>query len=278
MTSKNWSKFESEGEFNLETAIDQWQSTKIDPYLVWAFATNFAHLSLPENNNLVPIVIELDPASEYGNAASFASASLNLAFIDIPEIYHISSAPYNDIKFLTAVVQLSEFLAALNTGNGVMAAIHRFQIGLPVKTHVRPKQYQLSRQFKMVDNDTYILYKQGRVEQVSKPVVGIIDDGIGFLNKQFCDSHGLSRIRYFWNQNEKPTSMHLLSSSSVSTTVEYFAYGFELNHTEIDAVSNQLALGNQASNEANWYRSIDYDSVSRQASHGTGTSYLCEGT
>jgi len=269
MTSKYWSKFESEGEFNLETAIGQWHSTKIDPYLVWAFATNFAHLSFPEDSNSVPIILELNPSSEFGNAASFASASSGLGFVDIPEIYHDDSSLYNDIKFLTAVVDLGQFLTALNSGNEVLASIYRFQIGLPVKTHQAPVSAMAMRSIKMGDSAATMSYQKDNVETVRKPVVGIIDDGIGFLNKQFCDSNDLSRIRYFWNQNEKPDSLDSVLSSSITSSVEYFAYGYELNHTEIDAISNQLAAGNQASNEASWYRSINYDSVSRHASHGT---------
>ena len=269
MAHRNWNKFESEGEFNLETAISHWHSTKIDPYLVWAFATNFAHLSLPDDNNLVPIIIELNPESDCGNAPSFASACAGLGFIDIPKIYNNILWPYDDIKYLTAVVHLSEFLTALNDGNTVLQSIHRFQIGLPVKTHIEPNLFMSIRQFNIHDRDSHKLSQQKTIERVDKPVVGIIDDGIGFLNEAFCDSNGLSRVRYFWNQNEDPSVPQSLTNSAMQIPVEYFEYGYELNHTEIDAIRQKLDTNNQASSEAVCYRSINYHSVSEHASHGT---------
>jgi len=299
MSNKNWGKFTSGGGLNFEIATTGWNSVRIDPYLVWACATEFTHFVRTEEKNKkdwVPIVIELDRNSDLGTASNFSKACLDsdFQFIQIPNIYYIETKPYKDITFLTALVKLDEFLAALDNKDPILSTISRFQMGLSVKTELETYRREEKRsergnpKYNIGDNDQ-TEFLESTSSQTKKrpivgsiPIVGIIDDGVGFLNTNFNDSNGRTRIRYFWNQNGDESTPQSIApipkhNEPEHYSVENLGYGYELIHTDIDGIRQRFTEKNLANAENSSYGSLSYSSVARHASHGTHMLDLAAG-
>jgi len=279
MPTRQWTKFSSTDDFDFEHAVEHWNSAQIDPYLVWGFATEFVHYEDVSNED-IPVLIELHRTGEFNTAAKFSDACLEFEFIEIPKIYHDSKGMFDGIRHLTAMVDLNELLAAINDPeNSVMQSIKRFQIGLSVKTKFDRKGDSLYTDgttilAQLSSNDSSEVDRR----KVYKPVVGVIDDGFGIFNTNFNDSTGRSRIRYFWNQNGDTSISQKITASSNPVSVDQFEYGYELNHTEIDAIRAKFGDVNLPAAESSAYKTMNYASVAGEASHGTHVLDCAAGT
>jgi len=130
MQTAKWSRFVNNSVFNFEIATQHWNSTRVDPYLVWANITDYSYLNVSRINRKLPIAIELDKDGKYNNTAQFSKACISLSFIQIADVYQSDQPPYTHARYLTALVHERDFIEALNEGHDVLNSISRFQLGL----------------------------------------------------------------------------------------------------------------------------------------------------
>lgn len=274
MKNGYWRQFKSNGEFDLGHSIANWLNTRIDPYLVWGYSTGFSYFDSENNAERLPIIIELMPGTKYSTSSTFSAACLKLDFIDVPDIYLINEWPYKDLQYLTAVVKRKQFIEALNSGHSVLNSINRFQMGLSVKTDIGGEG---DVTFSIADGDYNFYVNESNSKLNYQPIVGIIDDGIGFLNSRFLNTEGKTRIRFFWNQNEGECSPQKLTNTTERYGVEKFNYGYEMTDTVINSVITKLPEVSRPVAESRAYKLLGYESVYSEYTHGTHILDLAAG-
>jgi hypothetical protein len=207
---------------------------RVDPYMVWADATNFADLAGGEDAvKWVPVIIEL----KQGTVKKFAELLLSEPWIRVSSLYRSPCEGLEDTTFCTAVVA-AEFFAQL--GNAPLQDyIERFEIGYPVITPSEP------------GDEAEVSASSG-----GPVVIGIIDDGLAFAHRRFRKRDGSARVEFFWTQDG--------SSAGVPGP----GYGKEFSKSQIDVWLEKASPGGML-DEDRVYQIAEYRGVTQRAAHGT---------
>ncbi len=189
-----WLEFKSTEGFDLFEVL-QWKGVGVDPYMVWAFSTDFQFLKQEGSKEQLPVLIEL---KEEFNAADVDKADLVrrlLANSDyIPFFEWMPRTQY-----IVARVPRSDFISRLSQEEFAQC-IERFEIGLSAQVNDRIQVLSQELTSFRIDGDTDHSYSIDP-DTESPPIVGLIDDGVAFLNQRFQTRSGTTRIQYFWDQN-----------------------------------------------------------------------------
>ena len=226
---------------------------RLDPYIVWAAATQFVDLGGPPAGYL-PIVIE---AKAGVSARDIAQIAQGKNWIWMSALYGNPPTALKDTRYCTAFVTAA-FLDHLNVE--LSGKIERFTLSMPViageplRTDViaTPGQPQLA----IAPYDPTL----------GKVVVGVCDDGIAFGHQRFyTDATGqISRVRCFWNQDDPVNSAPGLG------------YGREILQVEMKQLM-QDARHDGAIDEDALYREAGATALARYWAHGTATMDLAAG-
>jgi hypothetical protein len=219
-------------------------AARVDPYLDWALATDFAYLG-GETIEWYPVLLDLETT-----AADFAS---KISLIDgqngirVPSIYR---RPARDIdktalSFCMALVSRQELVTVFADPRKLhKRGIKRFELGVPLVPPFAP------------------IPAAPLPPLATKPsravVVAVIDDGLAFANERFRDSTGGTRLKYFWNQDDT-TGINVPPG---------FGWGREFKQSEINALLTACTRGGNV-DEDQLYRLSGQALVARRAKHGT---------
>ena len=246
MTS-SWRRFISGGWTGQPWTANAWRGARIDPYLVWADATDFADLGgIPRK--WAPVVLEVQDTS----AARFARAMRSKPWIRVSPFYRHPPKGLEETTFCTATVT-REFFAELKT-LPLARLVDRFELGLAVRSSVDPFTHGTARADGAIAPGNV-----GPHPERNRPpaVMGIIDDGLAFAHGRFRERDGRStRIEYFCDQGYGALD---------STRPDY---GRELTKKDIDGYMRAATHGSMVDEDA-VYRMAGYLEVREQLEHGT---------
>lgn len=239
----------------------------IDPYLVWAEATDYVDLGgRPETKQYtgpdgtlitpepmwVPVIIELAKThKEFVHLVKQKQEGWK-RWMRVSPLYLDPAPNYlEETRYFTAMVT-REFFTELH---GQLADyIARFELGLPMKPLGDDARVQgaappgLNRSYACTDCDG--------------PVIGIIDDGLAFAHQRFQRTDGTSRIDYFWNQG------HFVPPASLMESRDRPGYGWEFTNADIDLHMSECRRRGLV-DEDEVYRRAKYWEVARSWAHGT---------
>ena len=234
----------------------------VDPYLVWAEATDYVDLggrpepkgvdltADPERKMRVPVIIELerDPKEFIGllqGHPGWEWIRVSPLYLDPPE--HLKGA-----RFFTAIVA-REFFTELVHGE-LKPLIKRFELGLPMKPFGAAEARAHAR---LSGKKTGHL---DRSSGASAAVIGIIDDGLAFAHQRFLRADGSTRIDYFWNQGYPVPSGSLMADRP--------GYGWEFTNASMEDLMRSARRGGLVDEDL-VYREAAYGEVARHWAHGT---------
>ena len=235
-------------------------AARIDPYLVWADATQFVDLGHPPAPaHRVRVMIELvdqHPPQGAENAQQFARMVETQdwgGWLQVSPLYLNPPAELVQTRFLTAVVKKRFFAELDGLLKGIVA---RVQLGLPVVPDdaVVPVP-EVSHPF---DPDRPLAPLAGVDERCHPVFMGVIDDGLAFAHQRFREvdtDEPSTRIECFWDQGPPgiPTDA---------------VYGREFLKRDIDRLMKQCLHGGLVDEDA-LYREAEYMSVRHRWAHGT---------
>lgn len=191
------------------------EKSAIDPYLIWAMATDFRDYGKVKENEWVSFIIECKDAETVRSFATKLKQSIsdgNPIWCKIPDLYLINSSLFEKVKICTVQVLRSKILQ-------LQKEVKRFELGMPVNPNAVGNNFETS-----INN----LYTPVENELV----VGIIDDFVGFAHNTFADtssaSKTASRVARVWSQSLKSPSAKYWKKSIASTS-----YGFELDFSKM---------------------------------------------
>ena len=241
----------------------------IGPYLHWACETGF-HYYKTNHNKAEPearLLIELSDKGALGGCAALRLSKLDC--VHISAVYTAPALHLRDAHFLTASVQLRRFIKQLQKSSELQALIRGMELSMLISPESEdPKADRSSKSTlwpNAFDNDRYnalCAIEEGTKHTV---IVGIADDGIGFLNPRFSRKYkdGLqSRFIAYWDQNSQATE----SGAAAST-----GYGQSFQHDCINTLLNDAHLTESSYRKEKQYRLL------RGQSHGTGVLDLAAG-
>lgn len=194
----SWKNFEETEHFNLQDAISNWGEVKFDPYMVWAFSTDFSYLQLErtESDVRLPVLIEFSRTLKSSVEEDVSEFESILGDTDFLKFFY----KMPETRFATAEVSCKKFFQLLTTEAARL--VTRFDIGLTAKVD------ELDQFFGEKLYSEASIQKGGETAQLESlggrkqpPIVGIIDDGFAFLNQKFQTRSKKSRIHYLWDQN-----------------------------------------------------------------------------
>ena len=253
--------------------------TAIDPYVVWAEATNFVDLGVtPTPEMRVPVIIELDNNLTAMQFAEFVkNKDKEWPWIQTSELYLNPAPGLENTTFCTANVT-REFFAELgqNAQSELRQWIKRFELGLPMKPPSATAQgvltpaaeQELAGFLRVAAAEMAGIAEE---EGVRSPIVGIIDDGLAFAHERFQQPDGTTRILYFWNQGY-PKSEPLTTKVTAVP-----GYGLEFTKVAIDTLMKK-SRSDGLVDEDLVYRKAGYLEVSRYWAHGTHVMDLACGS
>jgi len=195
-----WNAYNGNEIFSLKEAVQDWGDVRIDPYLVWAYSTDFEYLESAKINgkDRLPLIIEMSKVYTNSNE-DVAELDRILAKSDLLKFYKF----FPKIKFLTARVTVPAFFNLLKSERD-SKLIKRFELGLPTK--IRTIDSLVSEEteiFAGLPDSRGLKRNIGPFEKLAEPpIIGIIDAGVAFLNQRFQTRDKKSRIRYLWDQNK----------------------------------------------------------------------------
>jgi hypothetical protein len=234
------------------------ETTRVDPYLVWADLTGYADLG-GEPNAWLPIVLECkDSARDFANKHAQPWIKVHPLYTEPPD--RLAST-----RFCTAIVTrtfFEELAADAKRGNAEPLGIKRFELALPIvsQRNIEPAAAPTKQSS----------HRHTRHERASC-VIGIIDDGFAFAHERFRRPHDpahpqppQTRIDFFWDQG-------------------YFRrqqtepdYGREYTNRDIDGYMRTHAARGIVDEDA-VYRAAKYDKVDRRFEHGTFVADIAAG-
>jgi hypothetical protein len=219
------------------------------PYAEWAVATNFAYL----DGDWFQVLLELD-----GSAALFARA-IEGAELDqlvrIPSIYQEPSRELkpDEITFCMGLMS-RDALRILLTGDGPKEFIAKLT---PFKKFL--KRIELGTPTANIfDRSPLKIDEQLAAAPPHAAIVAVIDDGLAFAHERFRFANGMSRFKYFWNQDDLATTNQPLG----------FGWGRELTQSQIDSLLASCTSSGIVDEDA-VYRAAGQKLVARRAKHGT---------
>ena len=214
-------------------------AARIDPYLQWAVATNFAYLG-GDAAQWFPVLLELAGVT----AAEFwASVQPQTSHIRVPSIYQKTPRDVAATTFCTALVTRETLVDILGNAEKRLP-IARFELGVPVVPTFNPSP--VATLSPLATNPP------------NAAIVAVIDDGLAFAHQRFCDAGGNTRFKYFWNQDD----------TSGINPPPGFGWGRELREGDINTL---LAACTHSGivDEEELYRLAGQALVGRRAKHGT---------
>lgn len=252
-----WTPFNAEDSTQLQK-FDLEQFGRLDPHLVWADLTYLSDGTKPEAP--IPVMFE---AKRSGNAVQLP-ASVNLT----EGTAHLFS------PFFTGFVRLQDLWS-------FAAEVERFRIGIVA----------LPRTMRRGPKPAPVL-EVPLHERPDDVVIGVIDHGIAFANKQFAvrdgDGQWRSRIERIWDQQwGYPSQPRMLPGelehspdselykSKFWKGVPHYGYGRQLTN-EPDKRQIDFWL-NRGVAEADIYRHLDYVPLQHDRAHGTHVLGLAAG-
>ena len=248
----SWKNFKESKHFNLQDALSDWGAVRIDPYMVWAFSTNFSYLQLKKdgNNILLPILIEFSRTLHNSNEEDRHDIESLLGGTDfLPFFYKMP-----ETRFATAEVSCNKFFELLRSDASNL--IERFDIGIAAKVDSLDQVFgaNLDSEIPVKEDEATGLESAG-VNEKLPPIVGIIDDGFAFLNQKFQTQSKKSRIHMLWDQNITPGSKRgrLYSQADINSLIDECYRGRESYTTMEELI----------------YRREHMADLARSVSHGT---------
>ena len=220
---------------------------RLDPYLKWGIDSDFRGFKRPrelEGELMLPLAIQFRD----GETALLLSGPLRAFF-----------GSYDPLsKFWTTDWPLSEVPVLLSL-------VKRLKLGLPSTPSIKPR--------------TFASWFSVNVLRV--PIVGLIDHGIGFLNSNFRDAQGASRIVRLWDQEDPVVPdgepVHRACPWEHPSYPQYGPYGRELE-TEKKPFKDWLAARQAGETEDELYAALGYGPAQKRAAHGTHVLDLAAGT
>ena len=253
-----WKTFTSGGWTAQPWTAAEWNDIRIDPYLVWADATDFADLGGLRMGQ-IPIIIELKKPR---TAEAFAREVNNDPYIHVSPFYALPASGLEKTTFCTATVKREFFLKLVH--GPWTSWIERFEIGLPVRSSVDPVTLISPLQNGQIEPKEKVQFSGS---QDPPNIVGVIDDGLAFAHWRFREPCGkTTRVDYFCDQGYAAGEPQARVNS-----------GRELTKANIDGY---MAAATQAGlvNEDAVYRKAKYGEVNESISHGTHVmDLLCGG-
>ncbi len=212
---------------------------RIDPYLNWAVATDFAYLG-GDSVHWFPVLLELDGIS----AAEFwAKTKADTDRIRVASAYERTTRDIAQTNFCTALVTRETLINVLGNPNRALP-IARFEIGVPVVP--------------VFNQSPTVVLAPLAANPPNAAIVAVIDDGMAFAHQRFRDAAGNTRFRYFWNQDD----------TTGINTPPGFGWGRELRQGEINALLN-ACTDSGVVDEERLYRLAGQTLAARRSKHGT---------
>ena len=183
---------------------------RLDPYLLWADATNFVDFRLDQSRSeekllksfvsrayVVPVLIKLRCAAPKdlprGLAAWKRLKKLEPMLTDLQNaLLNVSVQPGS--RFITAQIN-HKFLALLATYPLLHGLVQRVELCLPVRPARTRQQVVLWK-----PNDSS--------DSCPSVVIGAIDDGCPFVRAGMRQSSTSTRVSAIWDQSEEPAFVH----------------------------------------------------------------------
>ena len=208
------------------------QYPKLDPYLIWGLDSDFKGSKPPRRNDsqqrLLPIAVELSKGQDFSHVGSLMTA---------PKAYK------DGTRFLTGTVSETNL-------HELLPLVKRLKLGLPSTP------------------GALALAEMGGLGGGVTPLIGFIDNGIGFLNRHFKDPQGNLRIFSLWDQED------CVTPCSPWATLD-FGYGRELRGAAVkDWLKKQ---GTAANSEEDLYALLGYEPCRKRLAHGTHVMDLAAG-
>lgn len=212
---------------------------RIDPYLKWAMATDFAYLG-GDANQWYPVLLQLAGVS----AAEFwSSVKDDAGRIRVASVYERPTRDIAQTTFCTALVARGTLTDILANPDKRLP-ITRFELGSPVVPLFNPSP--IAALSPLASNPP------------NAAIVAVIDDGLAFAQQRFRDAAGGTRFKFFWNQDD----------NTGINPPPGFGWGRELRQIEIDTL---LAACTHSGivDEEQLYRLAGQALASRRTKHGT---------
>jgi hypothetical protein len=224
---------------------------RIDPYLVWAEATDYVDLGgRPDDSGWVSIILQLRIVAQEFDSQISASAENQAPagpWIKIHPLYLSSVAGVQFSKYITAIVKKRFFELLVDPVNPLLRnVIERFELGQAIVSQAEVEPHRPHQ-------GPSASYTPAGPESA---VVGVIDEGFGFAHERFLRANGKTRVDFLWDQGY----------FSRGTTAAQ--YGREHTNTDIDEYMRKCKP-NVLVDEDAVYRLADYPHARRRISHGT---------
>ncbi|BBP98509.1 hypothetical protein BSFA1_36380 [Burkholderia sp. SFA1] len=218
---------------------------RIDPYIVWANATQYRDLGgMPHGR--IPVAIEMKQGG--GTARQFAQEIERRgwqSWIWMSALYRDPPPALEATRFCTAHVT-REFYARL--GTDLAGKFERFTEALAIISHADGPV------------DRVPASHAATHAAAGNAIVGICDEDVTFTHRRFSEDGTGTRTRFlcFWNQND------------AADTAATLGYGSELLKHQMDALLGDVRLSveaAQAAGGARVYAFADGDDASRPVDH-----------
>lgn len=243
----------------------------LDPYLLWACETQFRYyknLASPTDTD-ARLLIELSDAGATDGTGVAALADLDCT--DVADIYTNPALHLRGTHFLTAQVQLRAFVLHLRNKPEIRALIKGLTLSMVISPETgesHPKG-QTALWADGFDPQHYQALCDASGTEASQVIVGVVDDGIAFLNDQFCrrSAAGAEETRFigYWDQNSPPRPGGYGQNASA-------AYGQVFDR---EAINDMLRSPYAA---AHVYRKERLYRLDRRQSHGTAVLDIAAGS
>jgi hypothetical protein len=231
------------------------QGLRIDPYLRWAVATNFAYLG---NTKWYPLLLELDGSVEEF-WARVARDDLRDE-IQIARVYQTPPREVDKTSFCTVLVN-QQTLRSIVAGktlkklDELLSRIKRFELCSPVIPSFDPAGTQVQApEQRGVEEAALVSATTSR-----RAIVAVIDDGLAFANQRFRDANGNTRFKFFWNQDD---------TTGIGRPPKPFNWGRELKASEIDQLLIDCTHAGMVDEDA-VYKAVKQSLAFRRMRHGT---------
>ncbi len=266
-----WIDSTSSDNFNLQDALENWNGLRIDPYLVWAYTTDFKYLEVEYQNNekLLPLIIELKDV--YSREKPHDTRTLE----DLLD--GCDALPFHRLlpktKYLTVRMPESKFFTLVQSKR-LAGLIERIELGLAAKSAF--DENEMSPNVADVISDplrTNLPEEAVDVEDDEsdlRPIVGIIDDGVAFLNQRFQDASQGTRIQVLWDQNSVADD-DKVASNDAEVSTHGAKHGRVFLKRQIDELIQECYDGDATypSMEERIYAREKIRGLTRTVSHGT---------
>lgn len=196
------------------------EKSPIDPYLIWAMATDFRDYGKVKENEWVSFIIECKDGETVRSFAKRLNESVsdnNPMWCKVADLYLTKSDLFHAVRICTVQVLRSNILQ-------LQKEVKRFELGMPVNPNAADNNLEIS-----INN----LYEPVKNELV----IGVIDDFVGFAHNNFADTSStagtVSRVARVWSQSLKsPSAKHWRKSKASNS------YGFELDFSKIKSIND----------------------------------------